>query len=61
MTERDQITAFADDIDRLVDRYRSEFEISLASAVGVLVMKAFLLCSEAYDRRDELDDEDEGA
>jgi hypothetical protein len=47
MTESQQIFAFSDDIDRLVDRYRTEFNITYASVVGVLFMKAHLLCDEA--------------
>lgn len=47
MTEGQQISAFADDVDRLVDRYRSEFDMTYAAVVGVLFMKAQLLCIEA--------------
>jgi len=47
MNEKEQIQAFADDLDRLVDRYRGEFDLSYASVVGTLNMKAHLLCSEA--------------
>jgi hypothetical protein len=55
MDDKQQIFAFADDIDRLVERYRSEFDISYASVVGVLFMKAQLLCGEAGEM-----DADEG-
>lgn len=47
MTEKEQITHLADEIDRLIDRFRSEYEISYAAVVGVLQMKAWLLCDEA--------------
>lgn len=50
MTEKDQTDHFANDLDKLVDRYRSEYEISYASVVGVLQMKIHLLCSEAEER-----------
>jgi hypothetical protein len=53
MSDQEQIFAFSDDIDRLVERYRSEFEMTYAAAVGVLFMKAQLLCSEAEDREEE--------
>ena len=43
MTEQQQIEAFADDLDRLVDRYCDEFDLSYAAAVGVLHFKAHLL------------------
>jgi len=53
MTEKEQTDHFADDLDKLVDRYRSEYEITYASIVGVLQMKSHLLCEEASDRSDE--------
>lgn len=54
MTEKEQIEAFADDLDRLVDRYCDEFDLSYAAAVGVLHFKAHLL----MDSWDESPDED---
>jgi hypothetical protein len=36
MTEREQIAAFAKELAMLVDRYRREFQLSLASAIGTL-------------------------
>lgn len=36
MNDREQITAFAADVQRVVDRYRAEFSLTLAAAVGVL-------------------------
>lgn len=53
MSDQEQIFAFADDIDQLVQRYRDEFEMTYAAVVGVLFMKAQLLCSEAEDREEE--------
>lgn len=50
MSDKDQITCFGDDIDKLVKRYRNEFEMTYAGIVGVLHMKAHLLCSEAEER-----------
>lgn len=55
MTEKEQTDHFANEIDRLVDRYRSEYEMSYASVVGVLQMKIHLLCDEASERSDEVD------
>jgi len=54
MSESEQIQHFADEIDKLVDRYRSEYEIAYASITGVLQMKIHLLCQEASDRDEEL-------
>jgi len=53
MSEKDQIQAFADAIDNLVENYRSEFDMTYAAAVGVLQMKIHLLCEEAGERSDE--------
>lgn len=55
MSEKEQIDHFANEIDRLADRYRSEYEMSYASVVGVLQMKIHLLCDEASERSDEVE------
>lgn len=34
----DQIEAFANDLDRLIDRYIDEFDISAAALIGALQM-----------------------
>lgn len=47
MTEGEQITHFANDLDKLVDRYRAEYDLTFASVVGVLQMKSHLMCMEA--------------
>lgn len=52
MTDKEQTDAFADDLDKLVERYRLEFEMTYAQVVGVLQMKSHLLCNEAEDRKD---------
>lgn len=49
MSEQEQINAFANDLDNLIDRYRKEFEVTYSSVVGVLFMKATLLSNEAAD------------
>ena len=53
MDTNEQIEHFAGDIDKLVDRYRSEYELAYASVVGVLQVKIHLLCAEAQEREDE--------
>lgn len=53
MDEKSQTEHFADDLDKLVNRYRSEYDIQYASLVGVLQMKIHLLCQEAEQREDE--------
>lgn len=53
MTDKEQTEAFADDLDKLVERYRQEFDISYAQVVGTLIMKSHLLCNEADERHGE--------
>lgn len=47
MSPAEQITAFAAALDKLVDNYRHEFDLPYAAVVGVLHLKAHLLCAEA--------------
>ena len=54
MTDKEQTEAFADDLDKLVQRYCDEFDLSYAQAIGVLYMKAWLLMRDASEREDEL-------
>ena len=54
MTSDEQVQAFADDLDKLVERYRHEFELNFACVVGILHAKAWFLIREAESRRDEL-------
>lgn len=54
MTDKQQTDSFADELDKLVDRFRSEYDMSYAQVVGVLEMKKWLLCSEAEERGDEV-------
>lgn len=54
MTEREQIDEFSNKLDELVNQYRSEFDLTYASVVGTLQMKAWLLCQEAEQRSEEV-------
>lgn len=58
MTAHEQTSAFAKDIDKLVHRYREEFDLNYASAIGVLFMKAHALSEESAEEA-YLADEDE--
>lgn len=51
------IDHFGDELDRLVQRFRFEYELSYAEAVGCLTMRAHLLMSEA----EELEEDEEDA
>ncbi len=47
MSENEQIDRFAGEIASVVDRYRKEFDLSYASAIGVLQLQQAELCNEA--------------
>ena len=48
MTDPEQITALATDLQRVIDRYRAEFNITLAAAIGTLeVVKLQLFHDES--------------
>lgn len=49
MTEREQITHLSNEIDKLINRYRDEYDLSYAAVVGILQMKSHLLMSEAAE------------
>lgn len=53
MSDHEQIKQFADAVDALVDRARSEYDMSYAAVVGVFQMKIHNLCSEASERDEE--------
>lgn len=55
MTEREQAQAFADDRDRLIDRYAEKFDISYTSIIGVLTMKVHELVNQSIGDVDNLD------
>jgi hypothetical protein len=59
MNKDERVCAFADDLDRLVRRYAEEFDITAASTVGILFMKAHLLCANAVNNYNDDDDDDE--
>ena len=53
MDDREQIKAFADDLDNLVNRYADEFDMTYAAVVGVLCMKINIMCHESKDAEEE--------
>jgi hypothetical protein len=50
VSDKEQIFQFGDELDRLVNRFRAEYDLSYAAIVGTLHMKAHLLCAEAAER-----------
>lgn len=49
VTQAEQINAFSDELGKVVDRFRKEFEISLAAAIGVLELAKLDLVREMHD------------
>jgi len=56
MTGHQQTMALGDEIDKLVERFRQEFDLTYAQVTGVLQMKIWLLNKEAT----EVEDADDG-
>lgn len=50
MTHHEQIDAFSNELDAMVERFRREFDLTYADVVGTLHMKAWLMCKEASDQ-----------
>lgn len=53
MSEAEQINAFMEDLTKLIARYCAEFELTTASAIGVLEIKKHQLISAALNSEDE--------
>jgi len=59
MDEKEQIECFSGDLDKLLERYSDEFDMSLASQVGTLFIKIQELISNSLDSEDDDEDEEE--
>lgn len=53
MSEKEQIDAFAADLAALVSRYCAEFNLTTASAIGVLEIQKHCLIINALDSDEE--------
>lgn len=58
MTESEQRDRFCEELDKLVDYYRSEYHISYASLLAALSYKHFELCIEVKTRGMKNGDDD---
>ena len=56
MTNGEQIEAFVTDVQRVIQRYKDEFNLPVASAIGALEMVKLALWKE---QTDDSEDEDE--
>ncbi len=63
MKESKQIEMFQEDLDKLVERYSSEFDLTLASMIGVLEVKIHEIIKntidQSEDEEEEVEEEDE--
>lgn len=49
MNESQQVDHLANEIDRIIARFRAEYDMTYAAVIGVLEMKKAALCQEAVD------------
>ena len=59
MSQFEQQEAFQRDLNMLVDRYGSEFDMTYASIVGVLELQKLEIASYLFNSTDSDDDDDE--
>lgn len=53
MNDHDQSFHFGNELDNLVERTRKEYDLSYATIIGILHVKAHQLCSECLEEEDE--------
>jgi hypothetical protein len=53
MSEHEQIQQFADELDKLVNRARSEYDLSYAAVVGALMFRIHTLMAEAQAEKED--------
>ena len=53
MDQPAQINALQSDLNRVIDRYRSEFDLTVAAAIGVLEFIKLDLYQEVREARDD--------
>lgn len=53
MKESEQVTAFATDLKSVINRYRAEFSLTLAAAIGTLEVVKLELWKEQTEQTDK--------
>lgn len=53
MSHVDQIEHLENDLDRIIERYRKEYEMTFAAMIGVFQLKVHQLSVEAYEDPDD--------
>ena len=59
MTEGEQTKAFANAIKAVINRFRSEFDLSYAATIGVLQLAVHLVCAETQELSDDEEEDEE--
>jgi hypothetical protein len=54
-----QVQQFSDELDKMIDRFREEYDLSYAAIVGALQFKQFCLMCECQNVKSEDDEPDE--
>ena len=54
MDNGEQIQQFQNKLDRLVDTYTEEFDLSIAAMIGILICKIYELLANSNDDDEEL-------
>ena len=49
MNDKEQLIAFANELDKLIHRFSIEFELPYSFVIGAMQMKIYLLCREAEE------------
>jgi hypothetical protein len=59
MKESEQIEAFQDELNRLIERFSDEFDLTLASMIGVMHVTIHELIVNTMNQDEEEDEEDD--
>lgn len=49
MTKESQVEHLSDELDRLIERFRLEYDLAYSDVLGVLQFKVYTLCKEAVE------------
>jgi hypothetical protein len=55
VSDKEQTDAFAKEVNALIDRFRGEYDLSYAQAIGVFQLAIFGLCTDALHDSDDGD------
>ncbi len=53
MTHKDRQGLLAQELERVIDYFRNEYDLTYADAVGVISILHFELCQECHERQEQ--------